>query len=99
MTVTAPVPVPVLGIEASQIPNVSGPNSLVVIQTVLPGGPAAVAGLQPMDIITRVGTAEVFSIEMMSTTMIPSPFGSTIVLTILRNGGEYPVPVHIPGLP
>jgi S1-C subfamily serine protease len=70
-------------------PEAAPPMSLkgrqgVVLTSVAPGTPAARAGLLPGDVIARVGTRDVRSVEDLSVTLDEEGVGSTVEFTVLR---------------
>jgi serine protease Do len=64
-----------------------------VVVEVEPQSPAARAGLQPMDIITRVGRTAVDNASEASRELNRVPSGGTAFLLVLRNGQETFIPV------
>jgi serine protease Do len=64
-----------------------------VVVEVEPQSPAARAGLQPMDIILRVGRTSVANASEASRELNRVPSGGTAFLLVLRNGQETFIPV------
>ncbi|MFC5647378.1 S1C family serine protease [Kitasatospora cinereorecta] len=58
----------------------------VVIVSVTDGGPAATAGLQPGDVITKVGDTEVTDVASLSTALASLSPGNTVTVTYVRDG-------------
>jgi carboxyl-terminal processing protease len=70
-------------------------GQLVVISP-LKGTPAAAAGIQSGDIILQIGTTTTDGLSPDdATTLIRGPIGSTVVLTIMRQGQSKPFTVSI----
>jgi len=81
-----------LGEEAFRQATEIFPNGLGRLRTVFgaisPFGPAAIAGIQPGDVIIKLGNREMFGLhEVLSASDAMAP-GSIIPLTINRNGNE-----------
>ena len=56
------------------------------VQTVVPGGPSAQAGLQPGDVITKInGEPATSSVQLQELTLTKKP-GDTVQLEYWRNG-------------
>lgn len=58
----------------------------VVIQTVVPGGPVAQAGLQAKDVIVKVGNVEVTNEADLAVALIKNQAGQTVTVEFYRNG-------------
>ncbi|MCA1593981.1 MAG: PDZ domain-containing protein [Acidobacteria bacterium] len=71
----------------------------VLLTSVAPGTPAALAGLRPGDLVTRLGGREVRGIEDLSLLLRESSVGASIDFTIWRAKGTSPlnVPVVLSG--
>lgn len=71
----------------------------VFLTSVAPGTPAAQAGLRPGDVIARVGTRELRSVEDLSLTLNEEGVGSTVDFTVLRASKPEPLKllVHLEG--
>ncbi len=82
-----------LGVTTTAIELVSGGKQVlgeaVVITDVEPNSPAAVAGLKPGDIITRVSFREITSDRQLQKLVSSAGSDSTIVLDIMRGGRRY----------
>ncbi|MFJ9606986.1 S1C family serine protease [Kitasatospora sp. NPDC101176] len=57
-----------------------------VIVAVTPGGPAAAAGLQPGDVITRIGDTPIDSLNALTTALASLTPGSKVTVTYTRDG-------------
>jgi serine protease Do len=84
---------PFLGIEGGDVTEqiaalYSLPAMGVIIQTVLPGGPAEQAGLQRGDIITSFNGQPLLSFTQLSAFIQACAPGDKVELKILRNGTE-----------
>ena len=78
------------GIDTAPIPpsaaSSSGPPQGLFVQTVVPGGPAASAGLQPGDVITKIdGEAATSSVQLETLTLTKKP-GDTVAIEHWRAG-------------
>ena len=62
-------------------PNLKG----AFVYTVVPGGPAEQAGLQPGDIIIKAGTTDIKSIDELKSLLQSMQIGDSVELTYLRN--------------
>ncbi len=62
-------------------PNLKG----AFIYTIVPGGPADQAGLQPGDIIIKAGTTDIKSIDELKSLLQSMQIGDSVELTYLRN--------------
>ncbi len=72
-------------------PNLTG----VVITGIDTNGPAAKAGLQPRDVITRFKGENIPGVEMLMDRVAETPPGQTVTMTIIRDGKQFDVPVVI----
>jgi putative serine protease PepD len=81
---------PFLGVSV-----VDGPNGGAQVQSVQAGGPAANAGLQNGDVITKVGDRAISSGDDLVGAIQSSSVGSTLKLTIERNGATQTVNVTV----
>jgi Do/DeqQ family serine protease len=70
-----------------------------VVARVLPGGPAEKAGLQPNDVIVKVGDVAVDDLQHLQRLILDAPVGQSVPLRVLRNGKEVTVPVTIAEAP
>jgi S1-C subfamily serine protease len=81
-------------------PEAAPPMSLkgrqgVVLTSVAPGTPASRAGLRPGDVIARVGTRDVRSVEDLSVTLDEEGVGSTVEFTVLRAFAPAPLKLNV----
>jgi S1-C subfamily serine protease len=67
----------------------------VLLNSVAPGTPAALAGLRPGDLISSVGQRDVRSIEDLSQTLMDAGAGSTVDLTVWRAMQQGPLKVSV----
>jgi serine protease Do len=67
----------------------------IIIEGVLPGTPAAKAGLRENDIITEINGAKVTKGSQLQDTIVDSPVGSTVRLGLLRDSRAQTVSVTI----
>ena len=86
-----------------KLPETNNPrdalNSGVVIRTIVPGSPAASAGLQPGDIIEKAGTRSLRNPYDWEALLLDLRVGQAVVLTVKRGGREIPVTVTVGDLP
>jgi S1-C subfamily serine protease len=68
----------------------------VLLTSVAPGTPAALAGLRPGDLISRVGGREVRSVQDLSLVLKEQPIGSAVEFTVVRP--PQPEPIRLPVL-
>ena len=66
-------------------PNLKG----AFIYTIVPGGPAEKAGLQPGDIIIKAGTETIESIDELKSLLQSMQIGDSVELTYLRNNAVH----------
>jgi S1-C subfamily serine protease len=66
----------------------------VLLTSVAPGTPAALAGLRPGDLIAGVGGRDVTTVQEFSQTLKEQPLGSSVEFTVLR--APEPAPVRVP---
>lgn len=64
------------------------------IASVVPNGAAAAAGVQPGDVIRRIGTHQVTGVEDVQGTVMVEP-GAQTTLTVRRNGQDVDLPITI----
>jgi len=81
---------PFLGVSV-----VDGQNGGAQVQSVQAGGPAAKAGLQNGDVVTKVGDRAISSADDLVGAIQSSTVGSTLKLTIDRNGATQTVNVTV----
>ncbi|HSY81338.1 MAG TPA: trypsin-like peptidase domain-containing protein [Gemmatimonadaceae bacterium] len=86
-----------------KLPETNNPrdalNSGVVIRTIVPGSPAASAGLQPGDMIEKAGTRSLRNPYDWEALLLDLRVGQAVVLTVKRGGREIPVTVTVGDLP
>jgi carboxyl-terminal processing protease len=76
------------------INTAADPGGLRVV-SVVPGSPAADAGLMPADLITKVGsTSLVDQADNLGTDLIKGPIGTPVQLTFLRIGTQHVISVE-----
>ncbi|QIR13522.1 outer membrane-stress sensor serine endopeptidase DegS [Shewanella aestuarii] len=73
------------------LPDLKG----VFVTGIDPNGPAAVADIQPRDVIVAYEDEEVPGVEMLMDRIAETPPGQKIILTIIRKGQRQQVPVYI----
>jgi membrane-associated protease RseP (regulator of RpoE activity) len=95
------VPVTFLGVNTSPVPTVvyeqlGLPKGFgLVVDYVVPDGPAAAAGVQPNDILKLLNDQILMSPSQLAKLVRSYPEGTTITLTILRKGQEQKVSVKL----
>jgi hypothetical protein len=88
------VPVTWLGVETSELPNVVAeqlgmPKGFgLVVDYVVPNGPAAAAGVQANDILKMLNDQILTETDQLTKLIRSYPEGTTITLTVLRKGVE-----------
>jgi membrane-associated protease RseP (regulator of RpoE activity) len=88
------VPVTYLGLETSEVPSVVAeqlglPKGFgLVVDYVMPDGPAAAAGVQPNDIIKMLNDQILVDTDQLSKLIRSYSEGTTVTLTVLRKGAE-----------
>ncbi|MDQ6913157.1 MAG: PDZ domain-containing protein [Verrucomicrobiota bacterium] len=88
------VPVTYLGVETSEVPSVVAeqlglPKGFgLVVDYVMPDGPAAAAGVQPNDIIKMLNDQIMVDTDQLSKLIRSYNEGASVTLTILRKGTE-----------
>jgi Do/DeqQ family serine protease len=70
-----------------------------IVARVLPGGPAAKAGLQPNDVIVKFGDIVVEDLQHLQRLVLDAPVGTSVTLGVVRGGKELTVPVAIAEAP
>ncbi len=78
--------------------GIAGPWGSIV-QRVIDGSPAAQVGLRPGDIITAFGRAFVGDSRALMRAIVATPAGTTVALSVLRDGTARTVPVNLAALP
>jgi len=95
------VPVTFLGVETSEVPGVVSeqlglPKGFgLVVDYVVPSGPAAAAGVQQNDIIRMLNDQILIDPNQLSKLVRSFSEGTTVTLTILRKGQEQKIPVKL----
>jgi hypothetical protein len=94
-------PVTFLGVETSDVPRVLSeqmglPRGFgVVVDYVVPNGPAAAAGLQPSDIIRMLNDQQIANPSQLGKLVRSFAEGTSVDLTLLRKGKEMKVSVKL----
>ena len=94
-------PVTFLGVETSEVPRVLSeqmglPRGFgVVVDYVVPNGPAAAAGLQPSDIIRLFNDQQIVNPSQLGKLVRSFAEGASVDLTLLRKGKEVKVSVKL----
>ena len=95
------VPVTFLGVETSEVPNVVSEQLGLakgfglVVDYVVPDGPAAAAGVQPNDIIKMLNDQILTEPDQLAKLVRSYSEGTTVTLTLLRKGKEEKVSVKL----
>ncbi len=95
------VPVTFLGVETSGVPRVVSEQLGLakgfglVVDYVVPDGPAAAAGVQQNDIVKMLNDQILTEPEQLSKLIRSFPEGTTVTLTVLRKGQEQKIPVKL----
>src|SRR6266513_1493079 len=95
------VPVTFLGVETSEVPSVlcdqlGLPKGFgLVVDYVVPDGPAAAAGVQQNDIIKMLNDQILIDPNQLSKLVRSFSEGTTVTLTVLRKGQEQKIPVKL----
>ncbi len=95
------VPVTWLGVETSSVPRVVSeqlglPKGFgLVVDYVVPEGPAAAAGVQTNDIIRLFNDQILMDADQLSKLVRSLSDGTTVTLTVLRKGQEQKIPVKL----
>jgi S1-C subfamily serine protease len=84
------------GWEPARASSLIRNNVGVLLTSVAPGTPAALAGLRPGDLISRVGGREVRGPQDFSLLLREQPIGSAVEFTVLR--GSQAEPIRLPVL-
>lgn len=88
------VPVTYLGVETSSVPNVVSEQLGLakgfglVVDYVVPDGPAAVAGVQPNDILKMFNDQILTEPDQLAKLVRSNAEGTSVTLTVLRKGAE-----------
>jgi serine protease Do len=93
---------PWIGIKL-KLPETNNPrdalNSGVVIRTIVPGSPAATAGLQAGDVVEKAGSRTLRNPYDWEALLLDLRVGQTAALTVKRGARELPVTVTVGDLP
>ncbi len=95
------VPVTFLGVETSDVPRVVSEQLGLakgfglVVDYIVPNGPAAGAGVQQNDIIKLLNDQILVDPDQLSKLIRSFPEGTTVTLTVLRKGQEQKIPVKL----
>ncbi len=95
------VPVTFLGVETSEVPRVVSEQLGLakgfglVVDYVVPDGPAAAAGVQQSDILKMLNDQILVQPDQLAKLIRSYPEGTNVVLTILRKGAETKVTVKL----
>lgn len=95
------VPVTFLGVETSQVPRVVSEQLGLakgfglVVDYVVPEGPAAVAGVQQSDILKMLNDQILMEPDQLGKLIRSYPEGTNVVLTVLRKGAESKITVKL----
>src|ERR1043166_6133620 len=95
------VPVTFLGVETSEVPRVVSeqlglPKGFgLVVDYVVPDGPAAAAGVQQSDILKMLNDQILVQPDQLGKLIRSYPEGTNVTLTILRKGQETKITVEL----
>ena len=95
------VPVTFLGVETSSVPRVVSEQLGLargfglVVDYVVPDGPAAAAGLQQSDILKMLNDQILMEPDQLAKLVRSYPEGTNVVLTVLRKGAESKITVKL----
>jgi len=95
------VPVTFLGVETSSVPRVVSEQLGLakgfglVVDYVVPDGPAAAAGLQQSDILKMLNDQILMEPDQLAKLIRSYPEGTSVVLTVLRKGAESKITVKL----
>ena len=67
----------------------------ILVNSVVPGGPADKAGVKPGDVITAVNGQAVNDTNVLRNQVAGTPPGTEVTLTVLRNGSEQQIRVKV----
>ena len=86
-----------LGVQLASVPNASAEGALIT--QVVVGGPSAVAGMKPGDVIVSFDGKPVRSADELPWLASNAGIGETVTVAILREGARYDVDVVMGALP
>ena len=95
------VPVTFLGVETSTVPRVVSEQLGLargfglVVDYVVPDGPAATAGLQQNDILKMLNDQILMEPDQLAKLIRSYPEGTNVILTVLRKGAESKITVKL----
>lgn len=95
------VPVTFLGVETSEVPRVVSEQLGLakgfglVVDYVVPDGPAATAGVQQSDILKMLNDQILMEPDQLAKLIRSYPEGTNVVLTVLRKGAESKITVKL----
>jgi PDZ domain-containing protein len=95
------VPVTFLGVETSQVPRVVSEQLGLakgfglVVDYVVPDGPAAAAGVQQSDILKMLNDQILMEPDQLAKLIRSYPEGTNVTLTVLRKGAESKITVKL----
>jgi hypothetical protein len=95
------VPVTFLGVETSEVPRVVSEQLGLargfglVVDYVVPDGPAAAAGVQQSDILKMLNDQILMEPDQLAKLIRSYPEGTNVVLTVLRKGAESKITVKL----
>jgi len=98
---TPKVPVTFLGVETSSVPRVVSEQLGLargfglVVDYVVPNGPAAAAGLQASDILKLLNDQILMEPDQLAKLVRSYPEGTTVTFTVLRKGQEQKISVKL----
>jgi putative serine protease PepD len=84
----------VLGVNAGDVQSADGGGG-AVLEAVKPGGPAAAAGLQPGDVVTKVGDRSIDSSSALVAAVRSKQPGDEVSVTYVRDGSTRTVKVKL----
>jgi len=84
-----------LGVSVEDLDTDSNPQAGVAIAGLAPGGPARHAGLRPGDIVLAVDGQKVDSTGSLIRAVAEKPPGTTVQVTVRREGRELTIPVTV----
>jgi serine protease Do len=82
--------------ENARMLNLKQTEGALIVQ-VFAGSPAAIAGIQPYDLLVEFGTTKIASTHDLSKAVITTPVGTQVPVKIIRNGKPKQLSVKIGG--